>query len=634
MESERFAPLRMAGVEGHVSAVLTADNLLLERSDGKGMKIDLESISRIRHHHVAITPPLLTLFGVLSILAGYRVFTGQVQIYSFALGVAALLVWIVGRRPALSIDSKQGDRHILHGRDHLLQRMYIIIDRMSDGATLNEAVIGLEELQTLGLASLGNIAEMRNQVGEVATAESLLLQAPVDEETLEMALANLHAGRAVISTAGLPTSSAGGAPDVTLTADQQERGIVTPSAGVESSDIPRSVPPLTSSVVADSMIRRSSTALAEQRQEMVTPPANYNSPFQPSIYPDQSAAYPDQSATSSPSGTMNSEPTVVNRAAAAAQEASSAAFGFGGCDMFSLFDELDNVTPSSPNPGLPPVAQHTADGVTSHSPTHGAGEAFSTAHQTPVGPGWKRPSETHSTSYAMITAAAGPNLPEPTNIALRGDLPQTSGLVASAIVGEDVEKLAPPLPEVLSKAIARVTEPHPLKDYPALRRLHRQFARSGLLRPTPPPRRRSSAVKTIGEWVRPGIGMVSRRIGRPVVTGAGDGYHTVYGDEDGNPNDEYNESNLHSTQILRLRADQDSQSEIHERLRLLTMNGGGAIADDLANRTLRGISSGCESTPLSLGSKGKEASIPPGSFECMVSSNEPTARIAGMKRLG
>ena len=40
----------MAGVDGQITAVLTNENLLLERSDRKGMRIDLDTITRIRHH--------------------------------------------------------------------------------------------------------------------------------------------------------------------------------------------------------------------------------------------------------------------------------------------------------------------------------------------------------------------------------------------------------------------------------------------------------------------------------------------------------------------------------------------------------------------------------------------------------
>ena len=79
MENEKFGPLKMAGVDGQITAVLTNENLLLERSDRKGMRIDLDTITRIRHHHVAFTPPLVTLFGVLEILSSFRIFTGVVQ---------------------------------------------------------------------------------------------------------------------------------------------------------------------------------------------------------------------------------------------------------------------------------------------------------------------------------------------------------------------------------------------------------------------------------------------------------------------------------------------------------------------------------------------------------------------------
>ena len=37
----------MAGVDGQITAVLTNENLLLERSDRKGMRIDFNAISKI-----------------------------------------------------------------------------------------------------------------------------------------------------------------------------------------------------------------------------------------------------------------------------------------------------------------------------------------------------------------------------------------------------------------------------------------------------------------------------------------------------------------------------------------------------------------------------------------------------------
>ena len=199
MENEKFGPLKMAGVDGQITAVLTNENLLLERSDRKGMRIDLDTITRIRHHHVAFTPPLVTLFGVLAILSSFRIFTGVVQYYSFILGTIALLAWLLGRRPALCIDTKQGDRHLLHGRDHLLHRLYTILDRMSDGYTLEDAVIGLEELQQPELGLIGDIEDIRHEAGSVAIAEAELQLLGVDE-SLGQALAKLHRNKSPNTT--------------------------------------------------------------------------------------------------------------------------------------------------------------------------------------------------------------------------------------------------------------------------------------------------------------------------------------------------------------------------------------------------------------------------------------------------
>jgi len=69
-------------------------------------------------------------------------------------------------------------------------------------------------------------------------------------------------------------------------------------------------------------------------------------------------------------------------------------------------------------------------------------------------------------------------------------------------------------------------------------------------------------------------------------------------------------------------------------LRLLTTNGGGAIADDLANRTLRGISSSSRSEGFTLSGMESKKLNAPENFNGMVASNEPAPRFAGMQRLG
>jgi len=591
----------MAGVEGQVTAVLTNENLLLERSDRKGMRIDLDTITRIRHHHVAFTPPLVTLFGVLAILSSFRIFTGAVQYYAFILGVSALLAWLLGRRPALCIDTRQGDRHLLHGRDHLLHRLYTILDRMSDGYTLEDAVIGLEELQQPELALIGDIEDIRHEAGSVAIAEAELQMVGVDE-SLEQALAKLHRNKSPNTIPSEMVSRVSNSPQPTdSSAYEKVWGRGEPDWYSEKEKESNQT----------SMMERSTKALAEQRVHRKATALSYDTPFQ---LPDYSNQPSSSSVTTLPADDITPSPP-LNRAHAAALEASEANFDSGG--LFDMFDELDSASEYSAivpprNEMPPPTSQLPA--VTQ--------------------PSWKRSTDSNVSSYTMLSDAAGPNLPEPTRVALRSDLPTGPGLVASAATRITHEQ--PPLPEQLQRSFNQLNEPHPLESYPALNRMQKQYARDSRIRVNRSYNRNRGALKAIGEWVKPGLKRIEssrKNITRKII-GAGDGYREVYGDDDGNQNDDYKDTPLNSTQILRLRADQDSQSDVQARLRLLTTNGGGAIADDLANRTLRGISSSSKSEGFTLSGMESKKLNTPENFNGMVASNEPAPRFAGMQRLG
>ena len=599
MENEKFGPLKMAGVDGQITAVLTNENLLLERSDRKGMRIDLDTITRIRHHHVAFTPPLVTLFGVLAILSSFRIFTGVVQYYSFILGTIALLAWLLGRRPALCIDTKQGDRHLLHGRDHLLHRLYTILDRMSDGYTLEDAVIGLEELQQPELGLIGDIEDIRHEAGSVAIAEAELQMVGVDE-SLGQALAKLHRNKSPNTTPSEIMSRPSNLPQPTDSSAYEKvwgRGEPDWYSEKESNQT--------------SMMERSTKALAEQREQRKVTTSGYDTPFQ---LPDYSNQPSSSSVATVPVDDINPSPP-LNRAHAAALEASEASFDSGG--LFDMFDELDSASEYSAN--TPPQYEIPSP---------------STQLPAVTQPSWKRSPDSKVSSYTMLSEAAGPNLPEPTRIALRSDLPTNPGLVASAAVKITEEQL--PLPEQLQRSFDRLNTPHPLESYPALNRMQKQYARDSRIRVSRSYSRSRGALKAIREWVKPGLKRMEtggKNITRKII-GAGDGYRDVYGDDDGNQNDDYKDTQLNSTQILRLRADQDSQSDVQARLRLLTTNGGGAIADDLANRTLRGISSSSKSEGFTLSGMESKKLNTPQNFNGMVASNEPAPRFAGMQRLG
>jgi len=360
-----------------------------------------------------------------------------------------------------------------------------------------------------------------------------------------------------------------------------------------------------------SMMGRSTKALAEQREQRNTAPSSYDTPFQ---LPDYSNQPSSSSVTTLPVDDSPASPP-LNRAHAAALEASEANFDSGG--LFDMFDDLDSASEAS-------AVTHPPNGISSPS----------TNLPAVTQPSWKRPTDSSVSSYTMLSEAAGPNLPEPTRVALRSDLPTSPGLVASAAAKTIEEQ--PPLPEQLQRSFNQFNKPHPLESYPALNRMQKQYARDSRIRVNRSYSRSRGALKAIGEWVKPGLKRIEssgKGITRKLI-GAGDGYRDVYGDVDGNQNDDFEETQLNSTQILRLRADQDSQSDVQARLRLLTTNGGGAIADDLANRTLRGISSSSRSEGFTLSGMESKKLNAPENFNGMVASNEPAPRFAGMQRLG
>ena len=75
-------------------------------------------------------------------------------------------------------------------------------------------------------------------------------------------------------------------------------------------------------------------------------------------------------------------------------------------------------------------------------------------------------------------------------------------------------------------------------------------------------------------------------------------YAEIYGDEDGFADGEYREVSMRSGQILRLRADQDHQSEISERIKNLSKSSGGTLADDEAEALIEQLSDGKNIGPI------------------------------------
>ena len=142
-DAEVFSSLRLAGFDGICKAVLDESRLLLERRTGHTLNIRLESIARMRHHTTPLVPRWLFGIGLFLIYAAWRVFIPPTQYWFFGSGGLIVLIWAMGRRPTLTIDSNDGDCHTLFGNDASLMRMAALVHRLQDGQSLEEAREGL-----------------------------------------------------------------------------------------------------------------------------------------------------------------------------------------------------------------------------------------------------------------------------------------------------------------------------------------------------------------------------------------------------------------------------------------------------------------------------------------------------------
>ena len=138
-QAEVLRWLRLAGMEGRMAGVLDEQRLVLERHDGRGMSLDLEAISRVHHQHVAFVPRWLMMLGAVGMWLGLRVLTGGSGLWLATVSLGVLSLWLVGRRSMLRIDTTAGDRHHVYGAQRLLLRTKLLLDRLVNGDSLDEA---------------------------------------------------------------------------------------------------------------------------------------------------------------------------------------------------------------------------------------------------------------------------------------------------------------------------------------------------------------------------------------------------------------------------------------------------------------------------------------------------------------
>ena len=142
-DAEVFSSLRLAGFDGRCMAILDESRLTLERRSGHTLNLKHDAVARLRHHTTPLIPRWLFGVAVFLIYAAYRVFIPPAQYWFFSVGAVIILIWAMGRRPTLTIDTNNGDCHTLYGNDASLMRLTALMQRLQDGQSLEEAKEGL-----------------------------------------------------------------------------------------------------------------------------------------------------------------------------------------------------------------------------------------------------------------------------------------------------------------------------------------------------------------------------------------------------------------------------------------------------------------------------------------------------------
>jgi len=567
--SEILTTFRLAGVGGGIKGVLNEKSLLLERRDGKGLRLDIETIGRVRHHHIPVIPQGVTWMGFITLILAARVLSGQIQLYALALGAFTIFGWLLGRRPTLCIDTKQGDRHILHGPDSLLLRTQMMINRLCEGKTLEEAREGLEDIQlNPNFPSISPLEAVKFetaaiQAERVEEAEMLPEIGIFDEADLEQALKAMYHGDAGEIPEPMPTETTTTVHSVPATesfatdspADQAGRGLLD-----RARDSLQSV--------------RSESDEWNQQQKL----DSWSKPWEQPAVENAVSQSPGDSAyerawgRGEPQWYCEKQEIQETRIQSALSEAKEEGGGFFSGSMFDdpsppqeseagIFGSMFDTPTPSPTPSFTPQPIPDPEPVPTWS-----GQAIRDAMPP---------------SSALATT-----LPEPTLHALREEC--TPGVVAAA-------RVAIPEPEAQTNPASQ----HNLEEFPALGAFLRNSPKTRLRGSNPPKEGRFARLAK-----RMGVSALIRTDSKPVrktvrpVRIEGDDYAEIYGDDDGFGDGQYRELSLRSGQILRLRADQDHQAEVAERIKTLSKSSGGTFADDDAEALIERLSASGDLAPI------------------------------------
>ena len=146
--AELVGGLYLVGARGKFCALITERQLTIERFDGKGVRLDLSAIDRMRHLKIPMLPSGSILLGLIAIYLGITTIVAPISWLAVGTGASIILANVVSRYSILAIETGSGDRHLISGSESSLLKLCLIVDRVRHGSPIEEALLGLENLES------------------------------------------------------------------------------------------------------------------------------------------------------------------------------------------------------------------------------------------------------------------------------------------------------------------------------------------------------------------------------------------------------------------------------------------------------------------------------------------------------
>ncbi len=575
-ESELFDDLSLVGVSGMFCGVLSERQLTFENWQGHGIRINLSNISTLRNINLARLPNGFFTMGALGVWVGATIVTPPLGWGIAGVGALSALGYLTLKTPVLAIETNAGDKHLVSGSQSELLRLCMMVDRVMHGSSIEEAKAGLKALE-------------EERARRMAPEPKALLGAPdsistpgldlFEAEPVTQVFASVSASPAAAAIA--TEAAARIAPSTTVSSVSAigEGGMV---AALEAHEPPSYNIPPPVRAPSEPVDNRSAYERAWGREES------------PSWYQEKDGLATSESrmdeAASDALGSLDLFQDGGIFDAPAASPATPSSPTYGGTtsrsesDMmadFSLFDDDFGATDSTPSYSRPSVN----NAPTTYSPP----SSYSSPTSTPAVATPTRP----ASSSQMIRAArsrhgtpptaanSGWGLPSPTEAAVRDECRPGLVKTAKAHTAWQSETQTRALQTRASEAA--VAESERFEDeFPAVSRLATSM-NSGRVR-------NSGGRPKKQNWLASLLG--------PPTSERQQGYAEVYGDADGSAH--HGDASFRSSQLLRLRSDQDHQAEMVGRMRQVSTAPAPSSARDALDNVVSRVSRGEERAPRAL----------------------------------